>query len=377
MNILFLIVRKSVVFILIFICTFTALYVPQPWSNDIHVEAGGWAREITQQLNRHLLTSTAANTLSSATSEALLAAKELELDGLAWMLGKRLVSLLLADLTDWINSGFQGSPTFVRDLPRYLQEAADQTFGEYIENLDSLSFLCSPFELDVNIALQVGYMRARTDRAPACTLTDISDNIDGFLSGNFGGDSGFGWQEWFQITAQPETYTPYGSFITAQTGLDIAISSRERDRLTLLDFGNGFMSSEVCRTETGPGGTREVCEVSTPGKIVQEALSFNLDSGRESLVAADEVDEVIGALIDQLTQMALGGMQSIFGLSESDGPGTTRGLRGEVSAGTLVSMTEALRVAREYLQTANQMEPCVAQSLSSSQQVTVLNARRI
>jgi hypothetical protein len=193
--------------------------------------------------------------------------------------------------------------------------------GEYISNLGALgSFLCDPFKLDIQIALSLQYQRSRIDQpAPTCTLAGVINNIEGFLDGAQGSFSEGGWDDWFDITAKPETYTPYGAALAAETGAHIRILNAKGEAAAKLEWGAGFLSGEICKVVSGPGGDTEECDITKPGKIIEEALSFNLDSGRQSLVTADEIDEVIGALISQLANKALTGAAGLLGLSGGTG----------------------------------------------------------
>ena len=72
------------------------------------------------------------------------------------------------------------------------------------------------------------------------------------------------------------------------------------------------------RWSRAKGVPTEDCFISTPGKIIEEQLSFNLDSGRQSLVAADEINEILGALIGFLAEEALTGIGGLLGLTDAD-----------------------------------------------------------
>lgn len=250
--------------------------------------------------------------------------KEYVLDGIAWAIAKAVISSMVQSLVNWINTGFEGSPAFVQDLLGSMIEIADEAIGQYIEDLGGIgSFVCSPFQLDIQIALSIKHMESRNlgVREPSsCKLSDIFDNFEGFMSHTKGSFTEHGgWESWFNVVSQPEKYTPYGQLLAADIGAQAAIVNAKGEQMKILDFGAGFLSNEVCDTQYGWAEPREVCYIATPGRIIQDALSFNLDSGRQSLITADEIDEIIGALLSQLANTAITGVAGLLGLSGGTG----------------------------------------------------------
>lgn len=331
METFFTYLKKVLVTSIFMIFAVAATYTPQDWNKVQYAHAGGavdMATEHTQVFNNiELIFIDVLNTLiegwSYVTSWATenLWIKESVLDGIAWTLAKAVISSMVDSLVNWINSGFKGSPMFVQDLSRFLTDVADRVMGEYIQNLGGLgSFLCDPFKLDIQIALALQYQRSRVDQpAPTCTLSGIIDNISGFLDGAQGSFGEGGWNDWFDITAQPETYTPYGATLAAQTGAHVRILNAKGEEAFKLEWGDGFLSGEICQIVSGANGDTEECAITKPGKIIEEALSFNLDSGRQSLVTADEMNEIISALLGQLAQTVFTGAAGLLGLSGGTG----------------------------------------------------------
>jgi hypothetical protein len=332
MDFFFALLKKTLVATVFVIFAVVATYTPQSWNDIKEAHAGGlgggWT-EPTQIMNNVQLgavniaetASAAANQITSWATGSLWV-KENILDGIGWAIAKQIVSSMVQSLINWINSGFQGSPAFLSDFKGFLLNAVDQVVGEYIQDLGGIgSFICSPFRLDVQISVALQYQQARADQgqgqpAPTCTLSGIINNIQGFIGGAF--DQG-GWDDWFDITASPQTYTPYGSVLSAQAGARARIINAKGEELTLLDWGDGFLSGEICNLVHGAGTSRQNCFISKPGKIIEEALSFNLDSGRQSLITADEINEIIAALLGQLANMAIQGVNGLLGLSGGTG----------------------------------------------------------
>lgn len=328
MDTLFTYLKKTLVATMFVIFGFVGTYIPQTWNDTNSVESAHAQRAtlglqfvaLVQQQGINVAT-TLSSAFDSITSWAAnnLWIKEYVLDGLAWAIAKQMVSAMVDSLVTWINSGFKGRPHFVQDLQGFLLEAADQAVGEYIQELGAVgSFICSPFRLDIQIAIEQQYNLSRIDQhAPSCDLTGIMSNIEDFTSGAQGSFGPNGWDKWINIVSNPMTYTPYGAYLSAQAGVDAKIRNAKGEELSLLNFGNGFLSGEICNTVHGAGVTKEECFISKPGKVIEQALSFNLDSGRQSLIAADEIDEIMGALLNQIAKQAFTGATGLLGLGSA------------------------------------------------------------
>ncbi|MFQ5540645.1 MAG: hypothetical protein ACE5F4_00100 [Candidatus Paceibacteria bacterium] len=268
-----------------------------------------------------MIADTAAHTGVVAVSTAKLVAKETILDGVAFALTQGLIAAMTHSIVDWINNGFEGGPSFVTNLPRFLGEIADETRLDFIYNDPALGFICSPFQLDVRLALAVQQQPFHT--RSICTLGDVTDNIDGFLSGDF---SQGGWPAWFRLHTDIQN-TPYGAYTLAAGELRARIASRQYEETQYLRFGEGFFSKRNCVQYeqvpvsphiSGVATTEERCavyEIVTPGAQINDQLSRVLGSGFEQLQLADEINEIVNALIAQLAQQALTSIDGVRGLS--------------------------------------------------------------
>ncbi len=255
-------------------------------------------------------------------------AKESGLDGAAKAAARMIIQQMVADTINWINSGFQGSPAFVQNLDRYLLSIADQAAVDFLES-EGFGFLCEPFQLDVRIAVATQYNNNSRDPgefAPQCTLEDVTDNVEGFLAGSF--SEGGGWGSWLELT-QGSTNDPNKAMFEAQMSLDAAIRDAEGNALTELDWGKGFLSFKVCADTDVASGSQSDCDIVTPGQTIADQLNSALNVGRDELIAADEINEIIGALLSQLARQALSG--GIGSLSGGGGGGSTTGGGGYTS----------------------------------------------
>ena len=295
----------------LFIITFFAVSIPTHQAKAFCLFGGciNQATETTQLLNNaELAASTIQNTLTAGATAGLLSKETL--DGIAWQVAKQMVSSMTRSLVNWINSGFQGSPAFITDLNGFLLDALDTTAGEYIKGLGGIGeFICSPFRLDIQAALAINYNQARSglpSGGDACKLSGIGDNIKNFFSGVSDG----GWREMLSITSNPQNL-PYGAYLEAEAKLNIRLKNEAGQEIKVADWGKGFLSKKICEDVEG-GGVK--CSISTPGNVIGEAFNFQLSTGQRSLIQADEINEIIGALLSQLTLQAVQGINGLLGL---------------------------------------------------------------
>ncbi len=223
------------------------------------------------------------------------------LDGIAWTIAKQAVRSMTTSIVNWINSGFEGSPAFVTDFEGMMTDIADGIIGEYIYGSE-LAFLCSPFSLQLKMSLYNTFY-GESD-AYNCTLSDAVNNAGGALLSL---ENDFRWDTWIEMTNK-QSNNVYGAFLEVEENILEKILTKQEQKTLQANWGSGFYSWEECEIV---GGVREVCTTKTPGSVIASQLNKNLDSGREALITADEINEIIGALLTQL----ISGVMSSEGLS--------------------------------------------------------------
>ncbi len=254
-------------------------------------------------------TITAIKTAASAAYDAITSAsarlleiKEFSLDVIAWKLVNLVLEEMIESTTRWVNSGFQGSPAFIEDLSGFLEDLADRVAGQIIWE-SGLAFLCSPFKLDVQLALDIQYRESKRFEAQ-CRLSDVVDNMEGFFSGDF---LAGGWDGWFEMTLTPQN-NPYGALLEGQAAIAVGIQNAQGEQLTIANWGRGFLGKEVCDP---------VCHTVTPGSVIETQLNKTLGLPADRLTIADELDELVGALLGQLTKQIFSEGGSLLGLTDS------------------------------------------------------------
>jgi hypothetical protein len=269
--------------------------------------------------------------------------KEFLLDFIAYSIVDKIIKRIAASTVNWINSGFRGSPAFVANPGAYFTSIANEVAGDFIYNNPNLNFLCGPIKARIRVTLATNYNRRTTPRS--CTLDDVIGNMEDFINDFERG----GWQKFFRLT-QEQQNNPIGAYIQAEGDMARQIASRLDLKRKELDWGNGFLSFKTCdkltpvsSSPTGPpvgipiispdGGEptysapptgepagpavsgRSECipgseKTTTPGAVIQNQLNEVLSIGGRKLAVADEINEILNALLGQLINRIVGGIGS-------------------------------------------------------------------
>lgn len=207
-------------------------------------------------------------------------------------IAKAAIDQITRSVVSWINSGFNGQPSFVTNFNQYFANVADQAAGEFIKG-SALSFLCSPFAPQIKIAIAQSY--ASRNNAASCSLSKATNNINGFLRGNWNAG---GWGGLLQLTTVP-TNNPYGAYNYGQSGLQNSVAAARANAASGISAG-GFISLQKCETPSGPGNPQKVCKITTPGAIIEDSLKTSLKSPIDGLNLAQNINDIIVALTNQV-----------------------------------------------------------------------------
>jgi len=277
--------------------------------------------------------------------------KENVLDGIGWTIAKTVLSSMVRSLINWVNSGFQGSPAFITDLRQHLIGVLDEAAGEFIRSLGGIGeFVCSPFRLDVQAALAINYAQARSGMPSGpdqnlCRLSDIGSNIENFFN-----STSNSWDDWLQVTSNPQN-TPLGAYFAAEASLNARLINEAGQEIQVANWGSGILSLKACEAIEGRSGG-ENCTITTPGRVISESLTFMTSSGPRTLIEADEINELVGALLNQLILQVVQGINGLLGLGGNaayasyDSEGRTFLDRMAEEAGTVNSELIANQISR-------------------------------
>ncbi|MEI7480019.1 MAG: discoidin domain-containing protein [bacterium] len=235
----------------------------------------------------------------------LVKTKEFLWDGLARSLAKAIISRMIASTVDWINNGFEGKPAFLTDPKAFFTGVANDEIGRYLTDKMGLDWLCSPFSLQIKIALQTKMRKGY--KPPKCTLTDMIKNVSGFIKNNGGvgwdkvitysssqgnstqfsilagsNNAGFntvvnrgtalatgdakwsGWDNFMGVFGEP-TNNPMGAFLWAENDMMLKVGDKAATKRTDINLGAGFMSWKRCTGYTGYPTCTDTLESSEMG----------------------------------------------------------------------------------------------------------------
>lgn len=232
-----------------------------------------------------------------------LTLKETILDGIVFGLINILIDKIGNDVVNWINGGFSGGPAFIQDPGNFLIGAADQLSGKLIADLGLESFLCEPFQLpslQLALNLEFGVGNGRLQREYYCTVQRAAAiQTQAFTSGNFAG--GGGWDAWADIAIRNQNVI--GGSIAASAMIDKRLAALLGAEENKLDWGSGFLSKVASTTGY----------IETPGRLVEDTINDTFDSSRRRIEVADEISEIIGALVNLALQSVMTGFTNTAG----------------------------------------------------------------
>lgn len=277
--------------------------------------------------------------VASAFADSSFAVKELALDTVAWQLANMAIKRIASQTVNWINSGFQGNPAYVTDPGQFFLDLGDNVASKYLSET-SLNNLCAPFKAEVRLALVKNYL-SDTGQTYSCSLSTLKNNYDQFMQDFSVG----GWDGWFELIESSQN-NPYGSYLDTKNQLTIQIGSDQAKYSEQLSWGRGILSYETCpegQTVTQQqiddglamgdpnyiGWNAGDCWVKkqtvTPGSVIEGQLNENLSSGLKRLEVADEINEIIMALLNQLIGRVVGGIgNGLRGASQGPNPYTSQ-----------------------------------------------------
>ena len=284
--------------------------------------------------------------------------KEYVLDPLAHMAARQAIQSIIRSTVNWANSGFEGSPAYVTNLRQDLRRLADVEADRFLNELGISGSINSPFRDQVVAGLRGSYLRSTGSNAfferSRYTLDQYSQNPEAFYRGD---TSQGGMTAWVEAWRNDQNNI-FGAFRSAREELERRVAEAVGDRVTQLSWSRGVFSwctePEVLaegETSTNSGGTSSApvapegveltqgatggsanCQVQTPGSWIHDRIERSLGSDIDSLISADEINEVIGALLSGLANKIMGG-DGFAGLSRPSPGGGASPVDAAVDAG--------------------------------------------
>lgn len=233
-------------------------------------------------------------------------------DLLAKIMIKALIKKFTESVVRWVNTGFQGGPSFVTDPAQFFINVGDRAAGDFIQSSD-LAFMCDPFY--IKLALNLNHSGSFKDGVK-CTLTDVIDNVENFTNDFTQG----GWGGWLSMT-QNASNNPYGQLFMAKVEMNQRIAQALNLKESELSMGGGFLSWRECLDTPdtmgppapGNGNCVNPGDVKTPGKVVESQLESSLGTDLQEYQLAENFDAIIQAVIAQVASLAITKVGGLLG----------------------------------------------------------------
>ena len=259
--------------------------------------------------------------------------KEYALDPLAYIVKTVALQSVTKSVVNWINSGFDGSPAFVQDLTAELQKVGDTEATRLVDEFSSRSELANlPWKDDIAQAVLSEYFISTSKDGfylqNPYTLDQYSSDPKAFV--NNGDYSKGGLQAFGALIFGGAGNNPLLLHDAFREKLNNDVSGQQSVRDKEITNGNGYLSFRgkcpqkssipsnaisLSATPTTPTSlsltNTDNClgaPILTPGALIaQSANKYLVDNGLEQYIAADEIGEVVNALMGQLVNNVLGG----------------------------------------------------------------------
>ncbi|PID83268.1 hypothetical protein CSB11_01890 [Candidatus Campbellbacteria bacterium] len=304
-----------------------------------------------------IASSMAANTISVPSSDkptesstGMNAIKDCILDGVANALKRTVIRSLVSTTVNWINGGFDGNPYYGRNLEKAFRRTVDDILGEVIYQNENLKFLCSEFEFPIKVALHLQFSQAQFqefDYTPKCKISDVADNIEGAIQDGIDYYSNI--DNFFSITTNGSDNV-YEVYFKTSASIQKAIEKRNEDKEREQSVNNGFFGERRCYDGGEYDGSlerRDICPITTPGRIMAERLASATNTETNELITADEFDEIIGAILNQLFQKLLQ-KDGIRGMSQTSSETGRTGLEDYQQTGDEIDNEEYGGLVDDY-----------------------------
>jgi hypothetical protein len=234
------------------------------------------------------------------------------LDGIAYAAAKTLLQQVSSKTLTWINKGLGGNPTYVQDITSQLQSVRDEKLQSYLNTAQNSNSIFGN-ALRSTITQQTtgitdGYLN-KVMNTPEARQYDAFQKD--FSSG--------GWGALLNMNNNP-----IGATFNSAEKLQKAIDTNQEALTNEVQRNDGFLDMRTCveyesantphswedadpdpttTTNTNPTGTARKClryKTVTPGSLISSQAQEILGSPTRQLELADSINEILGAVFDQI-----------------------------------------------------------------------------
>ena len=246
-------------------------------------------------------------------TEKVLAYKECVSDPLIAASRNALLTLITRSMVDWVNGGFDGGTAFIQNLRQFLQTGINAVAQDFIEN--QTVGICAPYRQDVQRILLTQYQYSTNyGRKSQCTYNETG--LAAIASGKYNH------QAWLSGVFNPNNRAIY-QYYAAQDEQNQRIGEYALEQITQYGVNAGYQDIQKCAD--GSQAKKGLCadgsapQTTLKGIHIKDAVDRQLGLANEQLLDADEIGEVIDALMQSLTQVAFTSVDGLLGLSKKGG----------------------------------------------------------
>lgn len=227
--------------------------------------------------------------------------KEGWMDIIAYTIAKQFLRLMIREIVGWIQTGdIDGGPLFIQNFKDFFREVRDDSTAIFIDSLLDPAIqttIPSPFR-DIVTEGIITALNTSSVHTPSTLIGLLPDETPFYNDYDVGGLIGF-----FHIATKPQNQAA-GRFLLALEDAQKYGTERNTEAQTETISSEGFKGFADCIgwVEDFANG-RSVCisrQIKTPGSNAQDLLASTLESDLDTLELADELDEIIGVIINRL-----------------------------------------------------------------------------
>ena len=234
-------------------------------------------------------------------------------------IGRLIAKMLLQKLTmstvDWINNGFDGSPSFIQDPEKFFNNIAKTEILQFDAEIKNIN----PYSKDWLKNQALAYKTKFADNARYSLNELIQQTNPDYSATTFQTDFSLGgWDAWTAMTQIPAN-NPLGAKLMFDNemqkrlaGTSQSVAQNTRDAL---QAANGFLGDQRCSSDpniTQQENTRAlegdkkarrctgVFEYVTPGKLISEAATTAINYQNNALLNVQDLNDAVASIVDAL-----------------------------------------------------------------------------
>lgn len=285
--------------------------------------------------------------------------KELGLDALLNLAAQVAIDQLTSSIVGWVKGGDGGNPMYITDLSGFLYDIEVKKAHENAEMLRATRSCYTPganggawVDPDTGLVVNGGGSTwidpdtglPREDDIVAASIENAYSGRGSFScpfsdGGSFRSIEQDGWSGFVASSVNPKA-NPFAGDIYIQEKI-----AREQERareiaLAKAAWNKGYLDSEDCSSGT--------CVVKTPGSVTESQVNTSLSSGLRKLELADELDEMMSAVMNAAIERVFSEAEGLFSSVTSNLPG---GVNSAIQKVTGINPTETISSSLNTMQT--------------------------